>query len=359
MLAIGLMSGTSLDGIDAALIESDGVTVAARLGGVTTPYDMPFRDCLRACLGARERSAEIRIVEMELTERHAEAVTLLLKELSVSQDAIDLIGFHGHTITHDPARKFTWQLGAGSDLAKRVGIDVVADFRSADVASGGEGAPLAPAYHAALARGLGRSFAVLNLGGVANVTWVGEGDQLLAFDTGPANALIDDWVAERTGKDFDKDGEIAATGQVDAAGLASLLENEFFSRPSPKSLDRNEFNIAALQGLSLEDGAATLSAFTVESVVLALGQFPNPPTRMVVTGGGRHNAYVMELLAEAVPMPVEPVEAVGWNGDLLEAEAFGYLAIRSVLGLPFSWPATTGVKTPLSGGQFFSKATRD
>ena len=349
------MSGTSLDGIDAALIESDGELITARLGGVTIPYDTQFRDSLRACLGAREWSAEIRLVEMELTDRHTETVSLLLEMLSVSPDTVDLIGFHGHTITHDPAFRFTWQLGAADDLAKCTGIDVVAKFRNADIASGGEGAPLVPAYHCALARNLPKPVVLLNLGGVANVTWVGEGDRLVAFDTGPANALIDDWISERTDKTFDEDGAIAATGQVDEAGLERLLENEFFARPSPKSLDRNEFNIAALQGLSLEDGAATLSAFTVESVVLALHQFLSLPTRIVVTGGGRHNTHLMGLLARRVNIPVDPVEAVGWNGDLLEAEAFGYLAIRSVLNLPISWPTTTGVKIPLIGGQFFSK----
>ena len=353
------MSGTSLDGIDAALIESDGELVTARLGGVTIPYDTQFRDSLRACLGAREWSAEIRLAEMELTDRHAETVSLLLKTLSVPRDAVDLIGFHGHTITHDPAFKFTWQLGAGSDLAKFTGIDVVAKFRNADVAAGGEGAPLVPAYHCALARNLPKPVVFLNLGGVANVTWVGKGDRLLAFDTGPANALIDDWIAERTDKIFDEGGEIAATGQVDEAGLERLLGNKFFARPSPKSLDRNEFNIAALQGLSLEDGAATLSAFTVESVVLALRQFLCLPTRIVVTGGGRNNTHIMGLLAKRVNIPIDPAEAVGWNGDLLEAEAFGYLAIRSVLDLPISWPTTTGIKTPLSGGQFFPKDCRD
>ena len=180
-----------------------------------------------------------------------------------------------------------------------------------------------------------------------------------AFDTGPANALIDDWIAERTGRAFDKDGGIAATGKVDEAVLQRLLENKFFSRPPPKSLDRNEFNIMALHGLSLEDGAATLSAFTAESVVLALQQFQPLPSQIIVTGGGRHNSHMMGLLAKRVNSPVDPVEVVGWNGDLLEAEAFGYLAIRSALNLPISWPKTTGVKTPLTGGQLFSIVSRD
>ena len=353
------MSGTSLDGIDAALIESDGEIVAARLGGITTPYDMPFRDRLRACLGARERTTAIHLVEMELTDRHAQAVDLLLDKLSISRSTVDLIGFHGHTITHDPVNKFTWQLGTGSYLAACTGLDVIADFRKADLALGGEGAPLAPAYHCALARDLPRPVVILNLGGVANVTWIGEEDQLVAFDTGPANALIDDWVAERTGRAFDKDGRIAATGKVDETVLHRLLENKFFSRPPPKSLDRNEFNIMGLQELSLEDGAATLSAFTAESVVLALQQFQSLPSQIIVTGGGRHNSHIMGLLAKRINLPVDPVEVVGWNGDLLEAEAFGYLAIRSALNLPISWPKTTGVKKPLTGGQLFPKVSRD
>jgi anhydro-N-acetylmuramic acid kinase len=353
MLAIGLMSGTSLDGIDAAMIESDGERIAAHLGGVTLPYDEAFRARLRACLGARKPSDEILSVESALTEHHGRAVSDLLAKFSIPAQAVELIGFHGHTLTHDPENRFTWQIGDGARLAAETGIKVVAGFRNADVAVGGEGAPLAPAYHRALAEGLETPLAILNLGGVANVTWIGSDGALLAFDTGPANALIDDWIAEKTGQKFDEKGAWAAAGTVNEAILEEFLKNKFFGRLPPKSLDRNNFGRDGVKHLSVEDGAATLSAFTVQSVVLAQHHFP-APRRWCVTGGGRHNTHLMRLLEDAFKVPVVPVEDVGWDGDLLEAEAFAFLAIRSSLGLPLSWPSTTGVDAPISGGRLFT-----
>jgi anhydro-N-acetylmuramic acid kinase len=354
MLAIGLMSGTSLDGIDAALIEGDGVRVAACLGGVTLPYESAFRNRIRNCLGARARSAEIALVEEELTALHAEAVARLILDAKPEQP-VDLIGFHGHTLYHDPANGFTWQLGDGALLAEKTGIDVIADFRSADVAAGGEGAPLAPAYHLARAADLEKPLAVLNLGGVANVTFIGADGSLLAFDTGPANAMLDDWIGSHTGDRFDKGGAIAASGRVEHAALSVLLGHDYFRRTPPKSLDRDAFDAGAVAGLSVADGAATLAAFTVRCVELALVHLPRRPTRWLVTGGGRRNDFLMASLESALAVPVVPVEAVGWNGDLLEAEAFAHLAIRSTQGLPLSWPGTTGVPQPMTGGRAFSR----
>lgn len=346
--ALGLMSGTSLDGVDAALVRTDGLRVLECGPFRTEPYAAVFRERLRAVLGGK---GDVAGVERDLTELHAAAAKALLHETGTRQVA--LIGFHGHTILHAPEARRTWQIGDGALLARRMGIDVVHDFRAADVASGGEGAPLAPIYHAALAAELERPLAVLNIGGVANVTWIGgtpAAPELIAFDTGPGNALVDDWVRRHDGRLYDADGALAAAGHVDAAVLARLLDHDYFARRPPKSLDRNAFSSAPVAGLSAADGAATLTAFTARAVARAAAHFPAPPRRWLVTGGGRHNRALMAALAEAVSGTVESVEAAGWNGDGLEAQAFAYLAVRSVRGLPLSFPGTTGVARPMAGG---------
>ncbi len=351
VLALGLMSGTSLDGIDAALVETDGIGAIRLRGALTVPYENELRTRLRRILGRRQADGTTLAVERDLTLAHAAAVRRLLARCAVSPRTVRVIGFHGHTLYHAPERGETWQLGDGILLAGETGIDVVCDFRSADVAAGGEGAPLVPVFHAALAAGLERPLAVLNLGGVANVTWIGPGDELLAFDTGPGNALIDDWVVARTGAPFDRDGGLAARGRVDEAYVAALLGDPYFSRRPPKSLDRNAFARASPTHLSTEDGAATLTAFTAAAVARAVTHFPRPARRWLVTGGGRHNASLMAELANRLEMPVEPVEAIGWDGDALEAEAFAFLAVRALRGLPLSYPATTGVSAPCPGGR--------
>ena len=348
--AIGLMSGTSLDGIDAALIRTDGRSCVETAEWLTEAYDEPLRAELRRALTRDEGLTE---TERRLTNAHAALVKRLLKQAGLSAGQVDVVGFHGQTIRHDPARKLTHQLGDGARLARELGIDVVNDFRSRDVAAGGEGAPFAPLYHAALAAPLARPLAVLNLGGVANVTWIGPGEApaLLAFDTGPANALIDDWVLARTGKRYDEGGVLARQGQVDAARLAALMDQPYFRVPPPKSLDRNDFSAASLEGLSLEDGAATLTAFTVQAVKQAVPHLPAPPLRWLLTGGGRHNPVLVDGLRRALGATIEPVEAVGWQGDALEAQAFAYLAVRSLKGLALSVPGTTRVPEPMTGGR--------
>jgi anhydro-N-acetylmuramic acid kinase len=351
LLALGLMSGTSCDGIDAALVETDGRAEISCGPWSSESYDAAFRSRLRGVLGGR---GEVTAVERELTERHARAVQALLAGNGVAPAQVDVIGFHGQTILHAPERRRTWQIGDGALLASITGIDVVNDFRSADVAAGGQGAPFAPLYHAALAARLPRPLAVLNIGGVANVTWIGEAGvdgELLAFDTGPGNAMLDDWALRHTGRPADIDGALARSGGVDAGVLAALLKNPYFERPAPKSLDRDAFDAAALARLSPADGAATLVAFTAAAVTRARDLFPRPVRRWLVTGGGRHNPAMMAALAERLGAPVEPVEAAGWNGDALEAQAFAYLAVRSLRGLPLSLPTTTGVPRPLTGGR--------
>ncbi len=350
--ALGMMSGTSLDGVDAALLITDGRAVQETGPWLTRPYDTATRDAIRATLGG---GGDVARAERALTLAHAEVVQRLLAEADLSPADIDVVGFHGQTIEHAPAQRRTRQIGDGALLARTVGIDVVCDFRSADVAAGGEGAPLAPLYHAALAARLERPVAVLNLGGVANVTWIGDGDPI-AFDTGPASALIDDWVRRHTGPAMDTDGALAAAGAVDRAALGALCADPFFARPPPKSLDRDHFASAAgktLDGLSLADGAATLVAFTAATVAASRRHLPAPPRRWLVSGGGRHNPVLMEALARTLDAPVAPVEAVGWSGDALEAQAFAFLAVRGLRGLPLSLPTTTGVPRPLTGGRLF------
>lgn len=360
VLAVGLMSGTSLDGMDAALVETDGLAHVEPLAFLSESYDGGFRARLQGLLGGRAPAETLRAVEAELTDRHAGLVRRLLAAAGRAAPEVAVVGFHGQTILHEPARGRTWQVGDGQRLAEALCMEVVADFRSADVAAGGEGAPLAPLYHAARAARLERPLAVLNLGGVGNVTWIGgpadDGGEaaLLAFDTGPANALLDDWVAARAGLPCDLDGRLAFAGTVDRQILARLLDHPYFRRPPPKSLDRDAWDVSALARLSTADGAATLTAFTAGSVAAAVPLLPEAPRRWLVTGGGRRNPALLQALRAELASPVEPVEAAGWNGDAVEAEAFAYLAVRSLAELPLSLPGTTGVPAPQPGGRRFT-----
>lgn len=349
--AIGLMSGTSLDGIDAALVTTDGVSIQSTGESLTVVYDSGLRGRLREILGCRDRDERIDSIERELTLAHAAAVRRLLDEAGLSAGDIGVVGFHGQTVMHAPEEGLTWQIGDGALLAAECGIDVVHDFRTADMKKGGEGAPLAPVYHRALARDLERPLAVLNVGGVANVTWVGADDSLLAFDTGPGNALIDDWVMRLTGEPSDMDGRLARAGEVDEAALEALLDNPYFNRVPPKSLDRNAFDIKRTAEYSVKDGAAILTAFTAASVARAAAHFPAPVRRWLITGGGRLNPALMAELSRRLDAPVQPVEAAGWDGDALEAQAFAYMAARSLAGLPLSFPSSTGTGAPTPGGR--------
>ncbi len=351
--ALGLMSGTSLDGVDAALIETDGVTVSGFGPWRSDPYPSALREALRAVIEGRGGRED---AERALTTFHEDVAEALLAEADVRREEVAVAGFHGHTVHHEPEAGRTDQIGDGAALASRLGIDVVNDFRSNDVAAGGQGAPLVPLFHAALARrsGLAAPLAVLNLGGVANVTWIGgpTDEDLLAFDTGPGCAPIDDWVRSRTGAALDLDGGLARSGMVDRTALDALLEHPYFNARPPKSLDRNAFDPSPVSGLAAGDGAATLVAFTAEAVRRALVHMPAAPLRWLVTGGGRHNPALMAALAERLGAPCDAVERVGWQGDALEAQAFGYLAVRSRRGLALSLPRTTGVPHPVSGGVF-------
>ena len=357
---IGMMSGSSHDGVDAALIKTDGYNEIESITSVTTPYVHTLRERIRNILNAdSSKENEIKEVEETLTRVHIATLYELLSKAGLQESQIDFIGMHGHTIHHAPDKGITRQIGDGQLVANETCIPVIADFRSNDVKNGGQGAPLAPIYHQARATNLDKPLAVLNLGGVGNVTYLGADDEILAFDTGPANALIDDWVHQHTGKDFDLDGEIAQSGNVDEDLVQKWLQRPYFAKMGAKSLDRNHFESIKedIQGMSLEDGAATLTRFTVRSVVHALNNLPKPPKRWLITGGGRKNSFMMQSLMYRLDAPTEPVEAVGWNGDALEAECFGYLAVRRFLGLPISFPDTTGVPEPAIGGEIFEPDT--
>lgn len=356
MLAIGLMSGTSLDGIDAALIETDGERAVRPIAFRGEPYSDAARaelvEATRMALTFdRPRASPPIVAAGELiTRTHVFAVHKLLADAGVPAKDVDVIGFHGQTIAHRPDRGWTWQIGDGAAMAKATRITVVSDFRSADVAAGGQGAPLLPVYHAALIAGLDGPVAVLNLGGVANITLVDGTGALIAFDTGPANGLIDSWVEAETGARYDAGGALAARGHVDESVLTAMLDHPFFDAPPPKSLDRGDFTIQPARGLSAADGAATLTAFTAATVADALNHLPVRPKRLIVAGGGRHNPTMLAMIAARTGLTPEPSDALGWNGDAVEAEGFAYMAVRTLRGLPISFSGTTGVSAPLSGG---------
>jgi anhydro-N-acetylmuramic acid kinase len=357
--AIGVISGTSMDGIDVSIVETDGDTVVNPGPGRTFSYPDDLRRRLQDLIAEPTRAQSEPLAELDqaVTHAHIEAIRRFMAEADISAKDVSLIGFHGQTVYHRPEIRFTRQLGVGARVARELGIDTVDRFRHADVASGGEGAPFVPLYHRALASDLAQPVMILNLGGVGNVTYI-DGDVVIAFDTGPASALLDDFVLRRRGLSYDENGQLAASGVADASLVAEFMSNPFFDRPAPKSLDRQDFHARAksVEALSDENGAATLAAFTIESVIAALRHVPQEPQRWLVTGGGRRNAHFMERLRERLGVSVDPVEAVGWNGDFLEAQAFGYLAVRSTRGLPLSLPTTTGVPHPMPGGELHRAA---
>jgi len=343
--AIGLMSGTSLDGvIDVALIETDGQSHVKPLRYYEHPYDISVRDKVRTCFGKRERDETVAQAEALVTDLHIDAIK------AFGEDA-DFIGFHGQTITHDPDAGFTWQLGDGARLAQMCGVDVVYDLRQADMKAGGQGAPLLPLYHKAMMASQELPVAVLNLGGVANITYIGAEEELIAFDCGPANALMDDFIKSRRGLDYDKGGVLACLGSVQNNVVEMFLKDPYFEKKPPKSLDRNQWTMDCVQYASnAENGMATLMEMSVQGVVQAMKHLPETPKHIYAAGGGRHNDYMMDCLNDALNIPVQKIETQGWNGDTTEAEGFAYLAVRSALGLPITLPATTGVKKPQTGG---------
>lgn len=352
--ALGAMSGTSLDGVDAALLKTDGNQILEFGETGYRAYTDDERAVLRAGLGALHGTPEAEAAARVVEDAHA--------ALLAGFPQAELVGFHGQTLHHDPAAGVTVQVGSGQVLAGALNRPVVWDFRSADVQMGGQGAPLAPFYHHACARHIGAEapLVFLNLGGVGNLTWVDPNVEapeapgaLLAFDTGPANAPINDLMQERLGKPYDVDGALARQGTVAEGALELFLDEGYFLKMPPKSLDRNDFRLMLdlVRELSDADAAATMCAMAASAVMRGMEHCPAPPTRVLVTGGGRKNPVLMEMLSVALDCPVAPVEAVGLDGDMLEAQAFAYLAVRVARGMPTSAPGTTGVAAAVGGGE--------
>lgn len=364
--AVGLMTGTVLDGnIDVALLRTDGESIDQFGVFQLAPYPQSIRNLLEDTLAAARKwnfegpePAVFALAEEALTRAQAAAVAAVIEEAGLRPSDIGIIGFHGQSVLHRAPQSgrigATRQLGDGQLMSDLLGIRVAFDFRSADVRAGGQGAPLAALYRQALLRRLnatdGRT-AVLNLGGVANITWWDGEDQLVAFDVGPANAPINDFIKARGLGDMDRDGQLALSGTVDEARLAALLTHPYLNAPYPKSLDRFDFSYTMADGLGDADGAATLTAFTTGAVGKALDLLPSRPNRLVVCGGGRHNPAIMAMLESRTATEAVSADAVGWRGDAIEAECFAFLAVRVLRGLPISFPTTTGAPYPMTGGR--------
>jgi len=364
--AIGLMSGTSMDGIDVAALETDGVTVSAAGPSLAVPYEAAFRrrieDALEIAksIGKREeRPGDLAALEREITLRHAQAVRRFLDAAPARWRSVDVIGFHGQTVLHRPHLGVTVQLGDGALLADETGIAVVHDMRANDMKYGGQGAPLVPAYHAALAHSLPAQFAgdfpvvFVNVGGISNITFVPASGDPVAFDTGPGNTLIDQWVQREGGVPFDAGGAIASEGGVIRSVVERYLDNKFFEKSGPKSLDRNDFTLDLARDLELADGARTLAAVSAEAILKSADHLPERPRLWVVCGGGRKNPHIVGDLragAERNGAKVIVAEDAKLDGDATEAEAWAYLAVRSLKKMPLTFPATTGCSEPVTGG---------
>ncbi len=356
--ALGLMSGTSLDGIDGALIRTDGEHILEVGASITIPYSEDEKIALREAVYGR---GDMLLAEQNITLKHADVVKELLKQANLSYKEVQVIGFHGQTVSHRPDEHLTWQIGNGALLAEKTRIDVVCDFRRRDIATGGQGAPLVPLYHAALARHMDLPVAVLNIGGIANVTWIGRSEDtshelmaldIMAFDTGTGNVLLNEWAFKHTGNDRDLDGKLALSGKADNKIVKDMLKDWFFAKHPPKSLDRNYLTFEAIEKLSAEDGAATLTEFTTAAIEAGAAFFPKPAKQWFVSGGGRLNPAIMQSLRSKFKH-VYPVESLGWTGDSLEAQAFAFLAVRSLNNLPLSLPTTTGAIRAVTGGALY------
>ena len=363
--AIGLMSGTSMDGIDAALIESDGEKIVNIIGHLSCEYDAAFRKKLKSTLDevtnvvkACELPKSVLNVANELTAKHVFAVNQLLKKYSISPNKVDLIGFHGQTILHKPEIGLTIQIGDGAMLAQECGIDVVYDLRSNDMKHGGQGAPLVPVYHRALALKLTDKLdfpvAFINIGGISNLTFVGKNDELYAFDCGPGNNLIDQWMFFKTGSPMDRNGEAGLRGTVKEEIVNSYSRHPFFNQKKPGSLDWRSFKPLTDKAVSVEDGSASLSFVTAYGIVNSFRHLPAYPKTLVISGGGAYNRAIIKALEELTQkygIITLTAQSLGLSSDFIEAEAWAYLAIRSIYNLPITFPTTTGCLTPQSGGR--------
>ena len=354
--AIGLMSGTSRDGVDAALIKTDGQQMVDPIAFHFHPYTADVKaligDACNYATSCNRPHANQLIVETQtvLNDQHVLATRRLLEKAKLQESQIDIIGLHGHTVAHRADLGWTWQICDPAIIANELYIQVMSDMRRFDVMYGGQGAPLIPVFHRALFSDSVEAVAVLNLGGVANLTYLGVGGELIAFDCGMASALIDDWMSLNSNYDFDENGDFAAKGDVDEDVLQNMLSHNFFSSTFPKSLDRNDFDIRQVGHLLPANGAATLTAFSAKAVAMGIELFPSLPRRLIVCGGGRKNRTMLAMIEKYTGLPTVVSDDIGWNGDAIEAQGFAYLAFRCLHGLPITYPATTGVSEPMSGG---------
>ena len=337
-----------MDGIDAALIETDGYNYTKPIGFVSVDHDPAIRKELKSQLNSVTFD---KAIERKFTLAQIPVIQDLLNETGFQSGDIDVIGFHGQTTHHDPDNGVTVQMGDGQLLANETGINVVYDLRSNDMQHGGQGAPLMPIYHRVLcqSQNIKTPVAIINIGGVGNITWISN-DDMIAFDTGPGNAMIDDWMKANTGNTYDAYGQLARMGQIDQTRIDKFLTHDYFQKPYPKSLDRNDFEQFSVHGLSVEDGVATLTSMTAQSIALGVSQCPQQPNAIYVAGGGRHNGYMMEQIEILTGIKTHSTDVLGWNGDAMEAEGFAYMAVRSLLNESISFPKTTGCTSPVSGG---------
>ncbi|NOZ40726.1 MAG: anhydro-N-acetylmuramic acid kinase [Planctomycetes bacterium] len=348
-VAIGLMSGTSCDGVDAALLQTDGESDITFLGGLTVSYGNELRGRLQEASQHDVPLTELLRLEREITEHHVQAVRSLFNDYPSEAKQATIVGFHGHTVRHMPGEALTLQIGNPWLLAKEFALPVISDFRRCDMAAGGQGAPLVAMFHRALFADEARPTVVLNLGGVANVTWLGENDEIIAGDSGPGCGLIDEWTQTMADLPHDIDGRLALAGKVDDATVEAALRADFFAQPLPKAADRYDFDHVDVSTLSVEDGAATLCAVTAEAIYRAVKNLPAMPKYIWVTGGGVHHPVIMKMLEDRFG-EIKNIRERGLNPDTLEAECFAWLAVRHQLQLPLTIPETTGCEKPISGG---------
>ena len=361
--AIGLMSGTSLDGIDVALVRTDGEALVERGAFLSVPYEPPFRDRLKQALEdaklireRTERPGDLSLMERDLTLRHVEAVNIFLERAGLRASDIDAIGFHGQTVLHRPDEGLTVQIGDGALLAKETGIPVVYDMRAKDMVHGGQGAPLVPVYHQALAHTLPPEqwpVCFVNIGGISNLTFLDRDGTIIGFDSGPGNTLIDQWGEAHAGIPYDDGGRIASEGRVIPVLADRYLDNPFFTASTRRSLDRNDFRPPEGREAELSDGARTLAYVSAAAILKSAGHLPAKPKTYVICGGGRLNRTIMADLARLAGeqgADVLSAESAGFDGDAMEAEAWAYLAVRSARRLPLTFSGTTGVKAPVTGG---------
>lgn len=353
--ALGLMSSTEINGAAAALIETDGIDMPVKGRSFIVPYEEAFEDKIREIRNHRDRFSadELQKVGEELTNFHAGVVRELLNE----GEKFEVIGFSGHILFHNPQEAESLALGSGQLLADLTGIKVVSGFRRSDLLAGGQGSPLLPVFHEVIAANLPKPVAVINIDGISRLTWLGSNGEMLAFDTGPGLAPVNDWVLRHGGQNSDYNGRLAALGQINGHVLAAMMRHKYFAKYPPKAFDRNGFRdkLEHLEALKLADGAATATALTAESIAYSMALYlPEMPKILVVCGSGADNPTLMRFLRQRFEY-VEVISSaeLGWRPDTSQAQAIAFLAARRLHHLPISFPTTTGVPEPLVGGEIY------